>query len=248
MTVAATSRRTSTDTGIVEDSLLTPHRFDVSYEDICPVPTAIYRQIGYEPGKRPGPRIAGMVAARLDEAAQIARPAISAISLPIDATAHDHVIVDGTRFDSAVLAGLLAGSSEAIAFAMTVGPEIESLSRELSANGASFDAMVVDAIGSTLVQKLVRHLQTLMRKRAESRGMVASRRFCPGYCDWHVNGQAGLFGLLRGETAGIRLTESLLMIPHKSMSGIVGMGIPGSQQRNYVPCANCQMRDCIGRG
>ena len=35
----------------------------------------------------------------------------------------------------------------------------------------------------------------------------------PGYCGWHISGQAPLFAQLSPETIGVRLTDSFLMKP-----------------------------------
>jgi hypothetical protein len=53
-----------------------------------------------------------------------------------------------------------------------------------------------------------------------------------------VSDQHDLFSLLPEDFCGIRLTESAMMVPVKSVSGIIGIG-PGVERVDYQ-CKNCQ--------
>jgi hypothetical protein len=57
-----------------------------------------------------------------------------------------------------------------------------------------------------------------------------------------VKDQFKLFSLLPENFCGIRLTDSALMIPIKSVSGIIGIG-ENVERKNY-PCEICNMKDC----
>lgn len=59
----------------------------------------------------------------------------------------------------------------------------------------------------------------------EKRGWKHTNRYSPGYCGWHVSEQQKLFSLFPvASPCGIQLTDSSLMIPIKSVSGIIGVG------------------------
>ena len=82
----------------------------------------------------------------------------------------------------------------------------------------------------------------------ELQGLVASKwRFSPGYCDWNVNQQEMIFKILNDDTAGVSLTDDCLMIPGKSVSGIIGIGDAGSHVEDYNPCVTCIKEECPGR-
>lgn len=53
---------------------------------------------------------------------------------------------------------------------------------------------------------------------------AATMLFSPGYCGWHVSGQKRLFESLRPDEIGIELSESFLMQPLKSVSGVIVVG------------------------
>ena len=67
----------------------------------------------------------------------------------------------------------------------------------------------------------------------------------PGYCGWHVSEQQLLFPLFEGQTCGVRLTDSSLMVPIKSVSGIIGLG--KEVRRLDYTCGLCDFKQCYKR-
>jgi hypothetical protein len=77
----------------------------------------------------------------------------------------------------------------------------------------------------------------------------AALRYSPGYCGWHVSGQKRLFRSLEPERIGITLTDSCLMQPLKSVSGVIVAG-PKEVHRfspNYSFCRHCETHSCRER-
>ena len=72
-----------------------------------------------------------------------------------------------------------------------------------------------------------------------------TNRYSPGYCGWQVAEQHKLFQLIPDNYCGIRLTESALMDPVKSVSGIIGIG--ENVKINPYTCRMCDMPDCVYR-
>ena len=74
-------------------------------------------------------------------------------------------------------------------------------------------------------------------------------RYSPGYCGWHVSGQKALFNFLDSEGAGITLTDSCLMRPLKSVSGVIVVGRPDIHgfTNDYAFCAACTGKECRER-
>jgi len=50
---------------------------------------------------------------------------------------------------------------------------------------------------------------------------------------------------MKGDYAGVKLTDGCLMIPRKSISGIIGIG--PIEIEKYNPCNTCDKLDCVGR-
>jgi len=83
--------------------------------------------------------------------------------------------------------------------------------------------------------------------KSSAENLVIGRRFSPGYCDWGLNQQEKVFKALNGDSAGIRLTKRCLMVPQKSISGIIGIGLAENNVESYNPCDTCKKEDCPGR-
>ena len=108
-------------------------------------------------------------------------------------------------------------------------------------------AILVDAIGSSFAEGLADSVQDRIREVAYAHGLGISRRFCPGYCDWDISQQRMVFRAMNGEQSSVVLTDNCLMVPEKSMSGIIGIGSRNNGVEAYSPCITCDKRSCPGR-
>ena len=75
------------------------------------------------------------------------------------------------------------------------------------------------------------------------KNLQISDRYSPGYCEWSVAEQQKLFSLLPENFCGISLSDSSLMTPIKSVSGIIGIG-KDLKQKGYQ-CNWCNDQNCI---
>jgi hypothetical protein len=157
------------------------------------------------------------------------------------------VLRDSVAFESRVVANLLERCSKVVIFLTTIGGNLEAKVRNLAEDGSLLHAYVLDAFGSIAAEQAAGHVETVAAEMARSEGLVASRRFSPGYCDWSITQQRSLFTLAKADSIGVSLTELGLMVPRKSVSGIIGLGYPGCGVETYNPCLDCAKKDCLGR-
>jgi len=75
--------------------------------------------------------------------------------------------------------------------------------------------------------------------------MNITNRYSPGYCGWNITGQKILFSLLPEYFCGIELTDTCLMLPIKSVSGIIGIG--RDVKFNAYTRNLCDMQYCLYR-
>ena len=142
------------------------------------------------------------------------------------------------------LAKNLAGCQQAIIFAATTGMANE-LQRKRAAVASPAKALVLDAIGTAAVEQFCDLLG--QQWAAELRGQYLRPRFSPGYGDLPLALQTPLLTVLGAQkNIGIALTDSLLMIPQKSVSAIVGVGRAGCTQRR-TDCSACNQQNCAFR-
>lgn len=135
----------------------------------------------------------------------------------------------------------LKGCGEIFLFAATLGHSADRLIRREEALSEA-RGVVADAVASAAVEagcdRLCAHFATLAREENYLRP-----RFSPGYGDFPLQAQQAILDLLTAnKLLGLTLTDSLLMLPTKSVSAIVGISpTPNSCRRG---CEGCDRLDC----
>jgi hypothetical protein len=204
--------------------------------------------IGYEDDQNLSARISSLIDDYAEHAHDLVNPLYSYIAKDVEWARGRISIIEGpVIFKSRIISQLLEQCPQVAIFVVTIGKYLEETAFQLAKDGLILQATVLDAIGSNTVEKLADFVQNRIREIAEAQGFFISRRFSPGYCDWNIGQQRMLFYALTGNTLGIRLTGECLMIPQKSISGIIGIGPSKANVENYNPCKNCRKKDCPGR-
>ena len=136
-------------------------------------------------------------------------------------------------------------------YVATVGARVTDRIRTLFAQNEPALATMLDAVASAAADRLT-HLLAVGHGAgtggANGRGRL-TLGYSPGYCGWHVSGQAALFRRLEPERIGVRLTGGGFMRPEKSVSGVILAG-PRRIHRfppTYPFCAACETRACRAR-
>ncbi len=176
----------------------------------------------------------------LAEARSVARPKAVFRQALVESAGPDRVLLDGVTFSSRVLAVNLKGRGRALAFALTSGREIETWA----------EAYAADALLSYWCDVILEAALLCARERfnAVVTGTLGFEKFStmsPGSLeDWPLSEQLPLFSLLGDtrEAAGIRLTDSLLMLPRKSVSGLLF-----AVEERFESCQLCPREDCPNR-
>ena len=130
-----------------------------------------------------------------------------------------------------------AANSVAV-FVCTLGKAISGWSQAILAQGDSIKGYVIDILASVTIEQAVDLIHDRLEKQMADRKLGTTNRYSPGYCQWSVSDQHNLFSLLPKDFCGIRLTKSAMMVPVKSVSGIIGIG-PGVKRVDYQ-CKHCQ--------
>ncbi len=206
----------------------------------------VFCEIGYASDSEPTSRVTSLINEHIDWAQQLVKPSYSYHIIGVELVYGASVLLeDGAVFHSEIIASLLERAELVAVFALTIGNELEDEAARLAREGLILQATVLETIGSLYTKQLADCVETRIGDLAHAWGLTASWRFSPGYCDWDISQQKTIFHMLREDYAGIRLTDSCLMIPRKSMSGIIGIG--DSDINDYNPCTTCDKYDCVGR-
>lgn len=147
------------------------------------------------------------------------------------------------KTDSQSLRKNLSGCDEIVVFAATIGVGADRIIQRNSVTSPS-SAVVAQAVGTAFVEKWCDVLCDRIERREKEEGRFLRPRFSPGYGDFPLEMQKDIFGMLDCPKAiGVSLTDSLLMVPSKSVSAIVGVSKTDTACHKQG-CEVCEKTDC----
>ena len=159
---------------------------------------------------------------------------------------NDGLMIGGSFFAmKKIVTSHLRKSEKAVLFVCTIGSGMEIWAKKLFNEGDIALSYLVDTVASITVEQAADVLHDYIGKHMLALGLKITNRYSPGYCDWLVAEQHLLFSFLPDHFCVITLTESALMIPIKSISGIIGVGT--AVKRVDYMCNTCGMKDCTYR-
>ncbi len=212
----------------------------------------ILRRLGYTVDAKPRPAIESLLIDTLEEALTMLQPVFSCTTMDVQRIHRPNISLSGgsdasVTLTSDVLCRALAPCHQAIIFICSIGQGLEDSVTQMMRRGQTLKASILDAIGSEAAERTADYVEKTAGRSAEAAGAGITLRFSPGYCDWDISQQRLIFGLFDSGTIGVKLTEECLMIPRKSVSGIIGVGWADAKHLRVSPCRSCDRRDCDHR-
>ena len=207
----------------------------------------IEKFMGYEPGNSPDP-----IPQMINEVLEVAHDYCDikggyVIQNDIGINREDKILhINGTEFDiKKIITNQLRKMDTIALFVCTAGSGIGEYSKELMHEGDFVKGYIADVVGSEIVESAMDKIQDDLEQQMETQSLHITDRYSPGYCGWSVGEQHKLFSFFPDNFCGISLTPSSLMLPIKSVSGVIGIG-PNVRRKGYV-CQQCDMVNCIYR-
>jgi len=173
---------------------------------------------------------------------EIGRPKAIYRQTYIESREGDTVTIEGVPFQSRVLRSNLDDVERVFPYVVTCGAEVDELI-EIPDGNFLMDYWL-DTIKEALLDAGYRHLEDLLKHRY-SLGQTST--MSPGGVDafvWPIEQQGELFSLLGNteDLIGVELTDSFLMRPNKSLSGI-----RFQTEIDYQSCRLCPREGCPRR-
>ena len=163
-------------------------------------------------GNAPDGALAARIGELIGEAVRVLRPARVWRRLPVA-----QIPSPGTT-----LLRHLEVCAEAYLACGTIGPGLDALQRRVSVTSGA-DALIVQAVGAALIERHMDGVENEIRAELAS-GETLVTRYSPGYGDFPLAAQRELLSLLDApRKVGVSLTDTLLMVPSKSVSAIIGV-------------------------
>jgi hypothetical protein len=152
---------------------------------------------------------------------------------------NESVEISTVIFRSRVLRHNLERAQKVFPFIMTVGPNLERTAASL---GDLLKQYYLEEMANIALEQAA---DWLAEKLSARWGFPGLSCMSPGSLeDWPISEQPKLFSLF-GDTeksVGVKLTDSLLMIPRKSISGIL---FPSEE--GFISCRLCPRENCPSR-
>ena len=230
---------------------------EIPVRAVAPDPQAVLELQGLPAGTAPDERLRGLLGEACEELARSAAPrgAFTPVS------AHDFTSVyagEGRNEPRTPLASIFPRAHALALFIVTLGEEVSRRIAELFQSTDFALASLLDSAASASTERAAdiverRFLESLPAPPATATTTASpaprALRYSPGYCGWHVSGQRALFARLDPERIGIRLRESFLMEPLKSLSGVIVVGPAEIHdfEASFPFCSACRTRTCRER-
>ena len=229
----------------------------------------IYRYLGIKPNMEPDAATEQLAEECIRELAEKCRPRAYARWFPLRVCsasgavetvdigaagagkaqdASDSLLLDFSCFQvrSRSLLRNLQDCSEVILFAATIGEGADLLARKYGRINVA-KAVVMQAAAAAMIEAFCDEENEKLRAEAAEKGLYLRPRFSPGYGDFSLNHQRDFARVLEMQkTVGITLTESLLMLPSKSVTAVIGVS---KQDARCVlsGCESCRNAGCTFR-
>jgi hypothetical protein len=202
--------------------------FTLSADELAP-------RLRVEPGTEDFKDLQALIA----QVESLAHPkALVAVSF-VTGRSENFIELDGVKMVSRVMPRKLKDVHRAFPYVATCGTEAEQWAKGIADPLWSWWA---DEIMMRLLRAATDNLHEHL-KRNLMLGEISSMN--PGSLpDWPIEEQPKLFSLLGGarEKTGVRLTDSMLMLPAKSVSGVYF-----ESERNFENCELCARANCPDR-
>lgn len=178
----------------------------------------------------------------LEECKRLIKPAALYTYTKIEKVSKDGILIEDNKFlKSTKLAEQLSCSKEIAPYIITIGPDLEKRVTSIAPDRI-LDSWILDNLGTYTLRTFGEHVQERIRKE---KGWKISR-FNPGSTPtWGLEEQQKIFSIFSKEAVqekiGVDLTDTFMMIPRKSVSGVMGQAI--SDYHNCVECRlTCEYR------
>lgn len=198
------------------------YHYSLKAEDLLIDHEEVFRYLGYKKNSAPNAD-REMLAETIKEARKVIFPKACYGRFPIKHLGDDYMEFPYGMIHSKNLSYNLDGCQEIYIFAATIGARFDSAKLRVSASSIT-KAALYQAIGATAIEDVCNMLNTKLKEDSEALGEKVRPRYSPGFGDYVLENQKGVFRILNPEkNAGITLGDNLIMAPEKSVTAIIGI-------------------------
>jgi hypothetical protein len=187
----------------------------------------ILRGMGADPKQMQArrPTVVEAAAWALAEGGPLLEPRVTYRYYVVESLRHERLkLAGGSSLTGPLIAQHLAPARQVIAILCTIGETLEQVAAEILQE-EPLKGLAMDGFGTAAVEALANAACNQFEREAETDRLLTTIPLSPGMLGWPVDpGQAEIFSLLDPGEIGVRLTGSMMMLPRKSVSMVVGVG------------------------
>jgi hypothetical protein len=129
----------------------------------------------------------------------------------------------------------------------TLGAKLEKQVSKMMKIGSGLEAVFLDAAGVGLLESLGNLSFSHICAQARKDDLFAGCRLGPGYGNVSMNIQKHLFSMVDSSGIGVSLTDSMVMVPAKSLSFFVFFHQKPQKEADGYKCSKCSLENCLYR-
>jgi len=176
----------------------------------------------------------------IKKANEIGKPKAMYKEVYINEIGENYVIVEDKKFESKIMSVNLEDVHKVIIYLITCGTELEKWAEQN--NGDMLENYWLSMVQEAVLEKA----RDFIKKEINEKYLPGSTSVMnPGsLIDWSITEQKKLFYLLGNpeKEIGVKLTESSLMLPAKSVSGLIY-----PTEKDFENCQVCPRENCPSR-
>ncbi len=180
-----------------------------------------------------------------DKIACLIEPAALFGIMPVKDFQHQRINFKGGFFEGPLVGRSMAGASSLGLAICTIGPRLdEEVSRTMASKPQK--ALALEGAGIAGVNLVAILTANIIISSAKKHGLKNGMQASPGQEGWPIEQQQTLFRVMPYHRINIRLTDSFLMLPRKSLSFVLPLG--EAMCADSVTCDFCSKKeDCRWR-
>jgi len=194
-------------------------------------------------------RMQSLAAAVLERAKKLAKPVFTCTIHPVASIeTQKGVLLESGSFVELPREEQDPSTTSLAATVCTLGPALENETQQLMQQGDLLTAMFLDAAGVVQLELLALAARNHIRHQAAECHLYAGCPFGPGYNGMPLDSQTALFEHVAAANIGVRLNESGVMLPMKSVSFWLRLTRDKRAAENHgYKCQQCEMENCLYR-
>jgi len=202
----------------------------------------ILRYLGYKSGNEPDERTRELMEEVILEIMEVAEPKCVYRIFPVKSLKENLVDLGFVQLHSRQLAGNLKSCHQVVFLAVTLGSSVELLLQRYNRLQVSRAVMLQAVAAEWIEQYCDACEEAILSELGE--GCFLRPRFSPGYGDFSLEFQRTLLQVLEApKRIGLTLTDSLMMMPSKSVTAVIGISREDTTCHKKG-CEICEKMNC----